>query len=274
MGLQVHANVLVTDTQVAFRSSVLGLFQQSLLQTCEADVRPILKAQPGRAKGPGVNFHREIAGLMGRVNHVKAVNSRSSRTIEPDILDVHVELPFSLSRPIRRLQPYAMPASGSAGSTLFRSLPLPEKVPIKSEPYSSATVFGSDSERSTRKAVTKLLRKSDGFNCLEVSQVAGKHFLRALLDMSGEAGGGFPSGPSTLSPGCCRQHELRWRLVRQSPRTGLRASGAADPTGGHGTIFPGGRIDQGQPLTASVGSTRKLPLVLHDQLEGSRQLIR
>src|SRR5579863_6161333 len=127
MALQVHANVLVTDTQVALRSGGLGLFQQALLQTCEADIRPVLKAQLGRAKGAGVNFHREIAGLMGRVNHMKAVNSRSSRAIEPDILDVHVEDPFSLFRPIpphsRSSQPCAVPASRRAGWTLFRSLP-------------------------------------------------------------------------------------------------------------------------------------------------------
>lgn len=84
-----------------------------------------------------------------------------------------------------------MRETSSAGAVFIKEgIILPEKVPIKSEPYSkgwrlttdvagcdldrkvseagwtlffmageiTATVFGSDSERSTRKAVTKLLR--------------------------------------------------------------------------------------------------------------------
>ena len=103
-----------------------------------------------------------------------------------------------------------MRETSSAGAVFIKEgIILPQSLPIKSEPYSkgwrlttevagcdldrkvseagwtlffmageiTATVFGSHSERSTHKAVTKLLSKSDGFNCLEVSQVAGARFL-------------------------------------------------------------------------------------------------
>jgi hypothetical protein len=42
-----------------------------------------------------------------------------------------------------------------------------------------AIVFGSDSEKTTRRAVKKVIAnmKSDRFNCLEISQVAAKGFL-------------------------------------------------------------------------------------------------
>jgi hypothetical protein len=43
----------------------------------------------------------------------------------------------------------------------------------------NAIVFGSDSEKTTRRAVKKVIAnmKSDRFNCLEISQVAAKSFL-------------------------------------------------------------------------------------------------
>lgn len=41
----------------------------------------------------------------------------------------------------------------------------------------SATVFGSGSERSIGRAVKKLMTKINGFNCLEISQVAGSRSL-------------------------------------------------------------------------------------------------
>lgn len=40
-----------------------------------------------------------------------------------------------------------------------------------------ATVLGSDSEGSAGRAVRKLIMKMNGFNCLEISQVAGSHTL-------------------------------------------------------------------------------------------------
>ena len=43
----------------------------------------------------------------------------------------------------------------------------------------NAMAFGSDSEKTTRRAVKKVIAnmKSDRFNCLEISQVAAKSFL-------------------------------------------------------------------------------------------------
>jgi hypothetical protein len=43
----------------------------------------------------------------------------------------------------------------------------------------NAIVFGSDSEKTTRRAVKKVIAnmKSDRINCLEISQVAAKRFL-------------------------------------------------------------------------------------------------
>lgn len=86
---------------------------------------------------------------------------------------------------------------------------LPESLQVESEPYSkgwrlvkgldgdglerkiheagwtlffmagevSATVLGSDSAGSARRAVKKLMMDANGFNCLEISRVAGKRFL-------------------------------------------------------------------------------------------------
>ena len=43
----------------------------------------------------------------------------------------------------------------------------------------NAMAFGSDSEKTTRRAVKKVIAnmKSDRFNCLEISRVAAKSFL-------------------------------------------------------------------------------------------------
>jgi len=43
----------------------------------------------------------------------------------------------------------------------------------------NATAVGSDSERTTRRAIKKVIAsmESDGFNCLEIVQVAAKRFL-------------------------------------------------------------------------------------------------
>ena len=41
----------------------------------------------------------------------------------------------------------------------------------------SATVLGANSARSERRAVKKLTMGANGFNCLEISRVAGKRFL-------------------------------------------------------------------------------------------------
>ncbi len=43
-----------------------------------------------------------------------------------------------------------------------------------------ATVVGSDLEKTTRRAVKKVIAymKSDRLNCVEITQVAAKHFLR------------------------------------------------------------------------------------------------
>ena len=43
----------------------------------------------------------------------------------------------------------------------------------------NATAVGSDLEKTTRRAVKKVIAhmKSDKFNCLEIVQVAGKRFL-------------------------------------------------------------------------------------------------
>ena len=44
----------------------------------------------------------------------------------------------------------------------------------------SGLAFGSDSEETTRRAIKKIIAsmKSDKFNCLEISRVAAKSFLR------------------------------------------------------------------------------------------------
>ena len=100
--------------------------------------------------------------------------------------------------------------TNKAGNVFIKEgIILPESLQIKSEPYSkgwrliteldgcdldpkvreagwtlffmagemNATVFGSDSEGSTRRVDKKLLSKSDGFNCLEISRVVGNRFL-------------------------------------------------------------------------------------------------
>lgn len=103
-----------------------------------------------------------------------------------------------------------MVETSNTGSVFIKEgITLPESLRIKSETYSKgwrliteldacdldrkvreagwtlffmagemkASVFGSDSEGSARRVVKKLLSKSDGFNCLEIAQVAGKRFL-------------------------------------------------------------------------------------------------
>jgi len=39
-----------------------------------------------------LNVDREIACLMGRVNHVKSIDSRTGCTVETDILDIHFRI--------------------------------------------------------------------------------------------------------------------------------------------------------------------------------------
>jgi hypothetical protein len=54
----------------------------------------------------------------------------------------------------------------------------------------------------------------------------------------------------------------------------MRTARAFDPFSGLSPITAGGRIDESQPVTASISSTRKLTLVLHNQADGSGQLVR
>ncbi|MBZ5671474.1 MAG: hypothetical protein LAO04_17320 [Acidobacteriia bacterium] len=105
-----------------------------------------------------------------------------------------------------------MAENARAGMILIKEgTPLPESLQLESDPYLKgwrlvknlgssgmdrklceagwtffhmagevkAIVFGSDSEKTTRRAVKKVIAnmKSDRFNCLEISQVAAKGFL-------------------------------------------------------------------------------------------------
>jgi hypothetical protein len=105
-----------------------------------------------------------------------------------------------------------MAENARAGMILIKEgTPLPESLQLESDPYLkgwrlvknlggsgmdrklceagwtffnmagevNAIVFGSDSEKTTRRAVKKVIAnmKSDRFNCLEISQVAAKRFL-------------------------------------------------------------------------------------------------
>src|SRR5690349_21381611 len=45
------------------------------------------------------------------------------------------------------------------------------------------------------------------------------------------------------------------------------------PGGGLGTIICIGWVDQNQAMTASIGGTRELALILHDKVEGRSQLV-
>jgi hypothetical protein len=46
------------------------------------------------------------------------------------------------------------------------------------------------------------------------------------------------------------------------------------PSGGFCTFISGGRVDQGQPITASIGATCELTLVHQDEVKGLTRLIR
>jgi hypothetical protein len=105
-----------------------------------------------------------------------------------------------------------MAAKITTGTILIKvGTPLPECLRLESEPYSegwtlvknldnrgldrkireagwtfffmaggaNATAVGSDLERTTRRAIKKVIAsmESDGFNCLEIAQVAAKRFL-------------------------------------------------------------------------------------------------
>ena len=47
----------------------------------------------------------------------------------------------------------------------------------------------------------------------------------------------------------------------------------AHPSGGFCTFISGGRVDQSQPLRASIGWTRELILVHQDEVKGQTQLL-
>jgi hypothetical protein len=48
----------------------------------------------------------------------------------------------------------------------------------------------------------------------------------------------------------------------------------SDPSGGFCTFISSGRVDQNQAITASIGTTRKLILVLHDKVQSLTQPVR
>ena len=61
------------------------------------------------------------------------------------------------------------------------------------------------------------------------------------------------------------------------PRAADVSRGAMDPShpsGGFYTFISGGRVDQSQPITASIGVTCELTLVHQDEVKGLTQLIR
>jgi hypothetical protein len=63
-------------------------------------------------------------------------------------------------------------------------------------------------------------------------------------------------------------------LIRGNAEVSGRAMEPSHPGGGFCMFISSGRVDQNQAMGASIGTTRELTLVLHDEVKGLSQLIR
>ena len=63
-------------------------------------------------------------------------------------------------------------------------------------------------------------------------------------------------------------------LILRAADVSRGALDPSHPTGGFCTFISGGRVDQSQPITASIDAACELTLVHQDEVEGQTQLVR
>jgi len=88
----VFPDVLLFDTQLGFRARLLCLSLQFPLQPGRTDAGAILEFQAVRTELLGSDFDRELAGLLGWIDDMKSIYTRTDGIIYPDILYVHTSL--------------------------------------------------------------------------------------------------------------------------------------------------------------------------------------